>query len=156
MTFREYMQRAARTLPEDLDSRDLLADAALGLCGEAEEIHAASSREARDDEIGDGWWYVAAICHALDIEPDTMPPHASPSEAAMGLFRAACRIAERAKKIRYHREAIDRHRDAILEQLGCYASILSEQTPSSESAIWSANITKLESRYPDGFEPDRD
>ncbi len=156
MTFREYMQRAARTLPDDLGSRDLLADAALGLCGEAEEIDTASSTDARDDEIGDGWWYVAAICHALAIEPESIPPHASPADAEIGLFRSACRIAERAKKVRYHREAIDRHRDAILEQLGHYASSLSERTPTSKSAIWSANLEKLASRYPDGFEPARD
>lgn len=154
MTFVDYMHRAARTAPEHLDSLDLLADAALGLCGEADEIRRAEPGASRDDELGDGWWYVAMAWHAMELEPDVVRADRAPS-APDDLFVAASRVAEHVKKVCYHHDSLDDHREAIVEGLRLYAAALSALTDREDRDIWSDNVAKLRERYPDGFEPDR-
>ena len=156
MKFETYMDGAARTMPSSMAWRDLLADAALGLCGEAGEIvelveAGEASGDAFDDELGDGWWYVAAAFHAIERVPESFE---SPAQTdAVELFRAASRVAESAKKVRYHRDDLSEHVDAILSGLRRYAGVLSSLTDSTDAKVWRQNVEKLAERWPEGFAP---
>lgn len=157
MKFETYMEGAARTMPQSMPWRDLLADAALGLCGEAGEIvelveAGKSTGDAFDDELGDGWWYVAAAYHAMDRTPESF--ESSVRADAVELFRAASQVAESAKKVRYHRDDLEDHLEAILGGLRRYGAVLSSLTDSSEAKVWKQNVDKLADRWPDGFAPE--
>jgi NTP pyrophosphatase (non-canonical NTP hydrolase) len=157
MKFETYMEGAARTMPQSMPWRDLLADAALGLCGEAGEIvELVEAGEAAgdefDDELGDGWWYVAAAYHAMDRIPE--PFETRRGAESIELFRAASLVAESAKKVRYHRDDLEEHLEAILRGLRRYAGVLSSLTDSSDAKVWKQNVDKLAARWPEGFAPE--
>lgn len=162
MEFLQYVEGAARTMPESMRWDDLLADAALGLCGEAEEVletleaKEAEVEESLDDEIGDAWWYVAAAYRSMAMQMEIEPPdrwRAADDTNASELLRLAARFAERVKKVRYHGEPLSDHAEALLEALGRFGGLLSEMTSTPTAEVWRANVEKLAERYPDGFEP---
>ncbi len=78
MNFTDYQALAARTLGRDRTHEQQLANAALGLTGEAGEtaelikkhlFHATPlDRDAMIKELGDCLWYIAAFATVLDIE----------------------------------------------------------------------------------------
>lgn len=80
MELNEYQELAARTLGRDRTHEQQLANAALGLAGEAGEVadtlkkHLFHSHPLDRDgvvkELGDCLWYVAAMATVLDIELD--------------------------------------------------------------------------------------
>ncbi len=80
MTLKEYQQRAARTISADRTHEQQLANAALGLAGEAGEVadmikkhlyHGwPVDRESLVKELGDCMWYVAAMATAMDVGLD--------------------------------------------------------------------------------------
>ncbi len=77
MNFSDYQELAARTLGRDRTHEQQLANAALGLTGEAGEtaelikkhlFHATPlDRNAMVKELGDCLWYIAAFATVLDI-----------------------------------------------------------------------------------------
>jgi NTP pyrophosphatase (non-canonical NTP hydrolase) len=77
VTFEEYQQAARRTLSQDLDERERLAMAALGLVGEAAECSEAIKkhlfhghaldRSALARELGDVLWYIAMLADSCDL-----------------------------------------------------------------------------------------
>jgi NTP pyrophosphatase (non-canonical NTP hydrolase) len=77
MTLDDYQQFAARTLSPGQSATDRLANAALGLSGEAGEVaelvkkhlfHGAPlDRDAVVKELGDCLWYVAALAGVLGV-----------------------------------------------------------------------------------------
>jgi NTP pyrophosphatase (non-canonical NTP hydrolase) len=77
MDFDTYQQLAARTLGRDRTHEQQLANAALGLTGEAGEtaelikkhlFHATPlDRDAMVKELGDCLWYIGAFATVLDI-----------------------------------------------------------------------------------------
>lgn len=77
MNFSDYQDLAARTLGRDRTHEQQLANAALGLTGEAGEtaelikkhlFHATPlDRDAMVKELGDCLWYIAAFATVLDI-----------------------------------------------------------------------------------------
>jgi len=77
MTINEYQQLAMTTLNPTLDTRDVLINGVMGLCGEAGEAidlvkkHLAQGhpldREALIGELGDVAWYIAETAHALGV-----------------------------------------------------------------------------------------
>lgn len=77
MDFATYQELAARTLGRDRTHEQQLANAALGLTGEAGEtaelikkhlFHATPlDRDAMVKELGDCLWYIAAFATVLDI-----------------------------------------------------------------------------------------
>ncbi len=79
MTLNDYQELARRTLGPRPDDQQL-ANAALGLAGEAGEVadmmkkhlfHAHPlDRDAMVKELGDCMWYVAAMATALGVELD--------------------------------------------------------------------------------------
>ena len=78
MDLNEYQELAARTLGRDRTHEQQLANAALGLAGEAGEVadtlkkhlfHAHPlDREGMVKELGDCLWYVAAMATVLGVE----------------------------------------------------------------------------------------
>lgn len=80
MTLDEYQQLAARTLGRDRTHEQQLANAALGLTGEAGEVaevikkhlfHATPlDNDALMKELGDCLWYVAAFATVLGVSMD--------------------------------------------------------------------------------------
>ena len=80
MTLDEYQQLAARTLSPAQTPDERLANAALGLTGEAGEVaehvkkhlfHATPlDRDAVVKELGDCLWYVAALAGVLGVSLD--------------------------------------------------------------------------------------
>ena len=80
MILDEYQQLAARTLGRDRTHEQQLANAALGLTGEAGEVaevikkhlfHATPlDQDALVKELGDCLWYVAAFATVLDLSLD--------------------------------------------------------------------------------------
>lgn len=77
MDFDEYQRLAARTLAQDRTHEQQLANAALGLSGEAGEsaeiikkhlFHATPlDRDALVKELGDCLWYIGAFATVLDL-----------------------------------------------------------------------------------------
>lgn len=80
MDFTEYQALAARTLGRDRTHEQQLANAALGLTGEAGEVaevikkhlfHATPlDRDAIVKELGDCLWYIGAFATVLDLSMD--------------------------------------------------------------------------------------
>ena len=80
MTLDEYQELAARTLRAGQPPRDRLANAALGLTGEAGEVaeHVKKhlfhdtplDRDAVVKELGDCLWYVAALAGTIGVSLD--------------------------------------------------------------------------------------
>ncbi len=77
MTLCEYQELAMRTLNRELDEKEMLTNAVMGLCGESGEacdivkkhlFHGHElDREALIKELGDVAWYLAEGAEALEI-----------------------------------------------------------------------------------------
>lgn len=77
MTVNEYQKLAMTTLNNDLNKKEMLTNAVMGLCGESGEasdivkkhlFHGHDlDREALIKELGDVAWYLAEAATALDI-----------------------------------------------------------------------------------------
>lgn len=78
----EYEQKALRTVNHNLASEMQLANAALGLAGEAGEFAdlvkkilcqgKGMDREKLKSELGDICWYLALACHELETDLGTV------------------------------------------------------------------------------------
>ena len=77
MTVNEYQKLAMTTLNPELDKKDVLINAVMGLCGESGETidivkkhlfqgHSLD-REKLQKELGDIAWYLAEAATALDV-----------------------------------------------------------------------------------------
>lgn len=77
MTFAQYQSACARTANPDLDANDALANAGLGISGEAGEVAGEIKKvlfqghqidvEHLVSEMGDVLWYIAALSTALGV-----------------------------------------------------------------------------------------
>lgn len=80
MTVNEYQKLAMTTLNNELDKKQILTNAVMGLCGESGEacdivkkhlFHGHElDREALIKELGDVAWYLAEATEALDVSLD--------------------------------------------------------------------------------------
>jgi NTP pyrophosphatase (non-canonical NTP hydrolase) len=80
MTANEYQELAMRTLNPSLDTKDVLINSVMGLCGESGEVidivkkwlsHGHElDRERVIGELGDVAWYLAECAHALGVGLD--------------------------------------------------------------------------------------
>ena len=85
MEFDHYQALALRTANPDLDPRERLCNAALGLAGEAGEAadllkkhlfhNHPLDRAKLQKELGDVLWYLAALAHAADLTLDEIASH---------------------------------------------------------------------------------
>ena len=78
MTVNEYQKLAMTTLNPDLDKKDVLINAVMGLCGESGETidivkkhlfqgHTLDQEKLKK-ELGDIAWYLAEAATALDVD----------------------------------------------------------------------------------------
>ena len=80
VTVNEYQKLAMTTLNNELDKKQILTNAVMGLCGESGEacdivkkhlFHGHElDREALIKELGDVAWYLAEASEALDVSLD--------------------------------------------------------------------------------------
>lgn len=80
VTVNEYQKLAMTTLNNELDKKQILTNAVMGLCGESGEacdivkkhlFHGHElDREALIKELGDVAWYLAEATEALDVSLD--------------------------------------------------------------------------------------
>lgn len=80
VTVNEYQKLAITTLNNELDKKQILTNAVMGLCGESGEacdivkkhlFHGHElDREALIKELGDVAWYLAEASEALDVSLD--------------------------------------------------------------------------------------
>ena len=80
VTVNEYQKLAMTTLNNELDKKQILTNAVMGLCGESGEacdivkkhlFHGHElDREALIKELGDVAWYLAEAAEALDVSLD--------------------------------------------------------------------------------------
>ena len=78
MNANEYQRLAMTTLNKDLNKKDVLINAVMGLCGESGEAidivkkHLHQGHELNKDklikELGDIAWYLAEAAYALDVD----------------------------------------------------------------------------------------
>ena len=78
MNVNEYQRLAMTTLNKDLNKKDVLINAVMGLCGESGEAidivkkHLHQGHELNKDklikELGDIAWYLAEAAYALDVD----------------------------------------------------------------------------------------
>ena len=78
MKINENQEIAMRTLNPDLNKKDVLINAVMGLCGESGEVidivkkHHAQGHELNKEkiieELGDVCWYIAEIAYVLDVK----------------------------------------------------------------------------------------
>lgn len=162
MNYPEYALLAERTKAyADGRKVDYLILAALGICGETGEIVDGVTRDANTnhimEECGDLMWYVALLDSEIACNVDDWyTTHGRRTRGSMSnMIKYSSQIAEMVKKHRYADKPLDE------DQLARYASrlmheiaALADDYDSSISAVMEGNITKLQSRYPNGFKLD--
>lgn len=157
MNLRDYAERAARTMPADMDPRARLAMLSMGLFGEWHELLDLSPGQGGKlvKEMGDVYWYsvllatesrrVFGMLGYYDSMGTVRP------KILMALPPESWQWVEAAKKAIFH----DVHPGALalwveksfqrLEMMERFYSI-------DKGEVLRQNIEKLEKRYPDGFE----
>lgn len=78
MEINEYQKLAMRTLNPEIDKKELILNASMGLCGESGEIidlvkkHLFQGHDLDDEklikELGDVAWYLAEAATALNVD----------------------------------------------------------------------------------------
>lgn len=78
MEINEYQKLAMRTLNPEIDKKDLILNASMGLCGESGEVidlvkkHLFQGHDLNDEklikELGDVAWYLAEAATALNVD----------------------------------------------------------------------------------------
>ena len=165
MTPKLYQELAMRTKGNEFTDRELMLNAALGLCGETTEFSYTLSREFRNNsdeenkkELGDIEWYVALMCDVckIDIEGIFNDTHKVDFETKTSMCYLAGELADYFKKVYFQGHELEKviisnylkHMQSLIEKV-CYIKEYDIQE------IWQMNIDKLKKRYPDGFEVER-
>ena len=78
MEINEYQKLAMRTLDPEIDKKELILNASMGLCGESGEVidlvkkHLFQGHDLDDErlikELGDVAWYLAEAATALNVD----------------------------------------------------------------------------------------
>lgn len=78
MEINEYQKLAMRTLNPEIDKKELILNASMGLCGESGEVidlvkkHLFQGHDLNDEklikELGDVAWYLAEAATALNVD----------------------------------------------------------------------------------------
>lgn len=155
MNANEYQDNAMRTAAMKKPREIVLSTFALGLCGEAAELYDCPE-DKRIKELGDCWWYVAALSRVgLDKNLADLIPAGlilSRTGAEKQLNKAAGLAADIVKKHVGHDHPLDVAGLAI--QLHRYVEALmtlSNEINGGPEKVWITNVDKLKKRYPDGF-----
>lgn len=178
MNANEYQCLAARTLIDRPDfpisDRDImLVWNAMGLAGETGELltlvgemhgkrisdpERKACREKLPKEIGDCFWYAAAICTKIDVDFEslflnqTLGVKGTKASMPMRLAGAMGAIVEHIKKGVFHQHGVNTLALSLLVRDYVFALVDLCYWHGFEVAdVWNENIEKLKRRYPAGF-----
>lgn len=144
-----HMQAYQRQSVQDTSTR--LLHAALGLCTEIEEFKVGTTKVNFVEEIGDVFWYLAII-DDLIIFSNSMPPHKALAAMPFSVGYYVGEIQDVVKRHLFYGTAIDA--DRIIKACHCICWHLEDELIKGGHNLadaWTANIIKLEKRYPDKF-----
>lgn len=173
----EYQKLAARTLLDrpgfEITDRDImLVWNAVGLAGETGELIeilggiagrrmsdlARKDKSGISKEIGDCYWYAAAICTKINVDfSDIVSTNAKGYDLTQKFYVAQLAgsmgaIVEHIKKGVFHQHGVDTLKLSLFmrDYTFALAGVCRSQGLEVEP-IWTENIDKLKKRYPDGF-----
>lgn len=171
----QYQEAAARTLIDKptrpiTDNEMMILWSVIGLVGEAGElagcVHWSIQIDEIAEEIGDQFWYIAALCTKAGINlADVMghndsPPIPLPTDdesrsiiAAWYVVKVSA-VTEYIKKSILHDHGFDTviFSELITETIDVLLDLIATLDLSLDQ-IWADNIAKLWARYPGGFTP---
>lgn len=164
--FYQYQALAFRTVPEDQTDEQHIIHGIMGMCGEAGEIFEIHGADPSlyIGELGDTMWYAALCATGLRASfRQVMDKAASPGCVDTGLEEKrdalliiyGARLMEIAKKHAYNKRLMDL--DEVYSFLVGYCrGILNYCQAYSTDPLYvgRVNITKLKTRYPEGFYTD--
>ena len=133
------------------DNSTRLLHAALGLCTEIEEFKVGTTKVNFVEEIGDVFWYLAIIDDII-IFSRSMPPHEALAAVPFSVGYYAGEIQDVMKRHLFYGTAIDKER--IIMACHCICWHLEDELIKGGHTLadaWTANIIKLEKRYPEKF-----
>lgn len=170
MTLAEYLIAARRTRRNGTSAAHL-ATAALGLCGEAGELHTAlsSNPDKIAEEAGDWLWYAASIMdecqtatsewtnetlteQALEMALRRQKAQITAEGVVAALLVQCCMVADAVKKVTAQGHVLDEF--ALAEDLRLAIMLVIDIVAwhgHSLSDLMDKNDQKLRARYPDGF-----
>lgn len=174
MTPTQYQEACMRTAsPISRATMDnLRMQGAMGLCGETAELYeAAAKSDSRSQiigELGDVLWYAATLARSIGMDFGDIMAKVGPTAWTAGSFsgsaehwaiymmRQAGSIMDRVKKETFQGHPADTdgiYADLVL--LLTYALCVAGSGYRTLEEVAEANIVKLRSRYPKGFEAAR-
>lgn len=133
------------------DNSTRLLHAALGLCTEIEEFKVGTTKVNFVEEIGDVFWYLAIIDDII-IFSRSMPPHEALAATPYSVGYYVGEIQDVMKRHLFYGTVIDRER--IIMACHCICWHLEDELIKGGHNLadaWTANIIKLEKRYPEKF-----
>ena len=147
-----YSKEANETADSHLNrTATRLLHAALGLCTEIEEFKVGTTKVNFVEELGDVFWYLAIIDDIV-IFSHSMPPHEALAATPYGVGYYVGEIQDVMKRHLFYGTAIDKER--IILACHCICWHLEDELIKGGHSLqdaWTANIIKLEKRYPDKF-----
>lgn len=168
MTPNEYQALANRTAwkpsKEYSEFELMIVYNAMGLAGEVGELTELSgnylpscSMNLFEKEMGDCFWYMAALCTNLSIDfeqvMNVMPSKNFPSLSSQANVIASGKILEHIKKGVFHDHGIEA--SILLDHMKELASVLigiCNAISVDTRKVMETNIEKLKGVYPDGFD----
>lgn len=142
---------AFNTSEEQNRTATRLLHAALGLCTEIEEFKVGTTKVNFVEEIGDVFWYLAILDDVISFSY-SMPPHEAMGSMPFTVSYYVGEIQDVVKRHLFY--GTDVNKERIIMACHCICWHLEDELIKGEHNLadaWTANIMKLEKRYPDKF-----
>lgn len=142
---------AFNTSEEQNRTATRLLHAALGLCTEIEEFKVGTTKVNFVEEIGDVFWYLAILDDVISFSY-SMPPHEAMGSMPFTVSYYVGEIQDVVKRHLFY--GTDVNKERIIMACHCICWHLEDELIKGGHNLadaWTANIIKLEKRYPDKF-----
>lgn len=142
---------AFNTSEEQNRTATRLLHAALGLCTEIEEFKVGTTKVNFVEEIGDVFWYLAILDDVISFSY-SMPPHEAMGSMPFTVSYYVGEIQDVVKRHLFY--GTDVNKERIIMACHCIYWHLEDELIKGGHNLadaWTANIIKLEKRYPDKF-----
>ena len=161
MTPNEYQRLALRTAPFPIERKlisqnDRLLHGAIGLCGEVGEIYQNDSdRKNMLEEIGDCLWYISLMLDGAGYQLDDIFYNVPVGDTMQELVINSAIIADQVKRLIYYgADFKDCFEKSMEKMIQCLNRLALENHSTLEECM-TANINKLQIRYPNAFSEER-
>ena len=164
MNFKEYQEKAIRTLVELESEKLALSHVALGLGSEIVELSTYIDEVNKIEEIGDMFWYLAGYCHIRNLQlsdyishyPQKITILLAKNQPDFILNKLICDISnlqDIVKKFIAYNKSIDKVEESLILIDICTSLFIYGNISNSIDLqqILVKNIDKLLVRYPDKF-----